>query len=379
VLAEVAPLLSQHLPLIPVKELNQYPDRRAVADLCPRGTILCLIDVVTDRDAALALLSELSATAPHAVVVALLATNDSDLILRVLRQGATEFLLHPFTADQLQPVLARISSISPGGAIGSGRILAVAPVKGACGASTLCSNLAFQAKRLGSRKILLADLDPSTGTLSFLLKVKSTYSFIDALTRSEGLDADLWRGLVVQHAGVDVLLSPENAMDTSIDLPDPAELIDFCRQAYEQVTLDLGGVFSSWSLSVMRASDEIILVTTNELPALRSTQRALNFLIGNGIENSHIRLVVNRYNPNVGLNEDAIETALRCKIFRLIPSDYESVQKALMEGKPISPGSTFGKSLSALANQLFEKPKDAETGDRKKSSWTSIFGTLLKK
>ena len=51
------------------------------------------------------------------------------------------------------------------------------PAKGACGATTIACNLAFQWKRLGAKKILLADLDPLTGTLSFLLKIKSIYSF----------------------------------------------------------------------------------------------------------------------------------------------------------------------------------------------------------
>ena len=46
---------------------------------------------------------------------------------------------------------------------------------------------------MGANQVLLADLDPLTGTLSFLLKIKSIYSFLDALQRAHELDADLWR------------------------------------------------------------------------------------------------------------------------------------------------------------------------------------------
>ncbi len=83
-------------------------------------------------------------------------------------------------------------------------------MKGACGASTLAASLAFQWKRFEAKRVLLADMDASTGTISFLLKLKSTYSFIDALARAESLDADLWRGIVSQSGGIDVLLSPEH-------------------------------------------------------------------------------------------------------------------------------------------------------------------------
>ncbi|MEZ5401632.1 MAG: AAA family ATPase [Bryobacteraceae bacterium] len=376
-MGELIPLLSQHFPALPVDQVQQYPDRARLSQLLANGHALCFLDVTSDQERALALLAEIGALGSSTVPVALLTNNNSDLILRALRAGAAEFLLHPITVDQLRPVMERVAKSGPGVG-GAGTVLSVIPVKGACGASTLASSLVFQAKRGGAKKILLADMDPTAGTLSFLLKVKSNYSFLDALSRSGGLDADLWRGMVVQHKGVDVLLSPENAMDAVHDLPDPADVIAFCRQAYDYVVLDLGNPFNRWSQSILVQSDEILLVTTNELPALRSTQRALHHLNASGVEKSRIRLVVNRYNPDVGLNQEAIETALRSKVFRVIPSDYESVQRALMEGKLISPGSGFGKSLSALAAQIFEKPKDGGKPDgEKKKSWTSIFSSLV--
>jgi len=64
-------------------------------------------------------------------------------------------------------------------------IVAVIPAKGACGASTIAANLAFQWKRSSGQRILLVDLDPLTGTISFMLKIKSIYSFLDALQRSQ--------------------------------------------------------------------------------------------------------------------------------------------------------------------------------------------------
>jgi pilus assembly protein CpaE len=376
-MGELVPLLSQHYPAAQVEQVSQYPDRASLTKWAGQSRSLCFVDVTSDPERAIGLLADLSQALPSTVVVALLTSNNSDLILRALRQGASEFLLHPLTAEQLKPVMDRVTQFGASSA-GSGTVLSVIPVKGACGASTLASSLVFQAKRSGAKKILLADLDPVAGTLSFLLKVKSNYSFLDALSRSGSLDADLWRGIIVQHKGVDVLLSPENTMDAVHDLPNPGDVIDFCRSAYDYVILDLNNPFTRWSLSVVTQSDQVLMVTTNELPALRSTQRAMQHLAANGLDKSKIRLVVNRYNPDVGLNQDAIETALRSKVFRVIPSDYESVQRALMEGKPISPGSGFGKSLAALAEQLFEPPANA-TGDepKKKSGWTSIFSSLI--
>ena len=65
------------------------------------------------------------------------------------------------------------------------------PPKGApAGATTIAVNLAYQWKRHGHKKILLADPDLLTGTTSFLLKIKSVYALLDALHHVYELDAD---------------------------------------------------------------------------------------------------------------------------------------------------------------------------------------------
>ena len=52
------------------------------------------------------------------------------------------------------------------------------------------------------------------------------------------------------------------------------------------------------------------------------------YLDQNGVEATKIRLVVNRYSAQVGLDRGAIETALHADVYHVLPSDYESVQKA---------------------------------------------------
>jgi pilus assembly protein CpaE len=247
-------------------------------------------------------------------------------------------------------------------------------VKGACGASTLATSLAYQWKRFGAKRVLLADMDHAAGTQSFLLKVKSTYSFVDALARASTLDADLWRGIVSQSNGIDVLLSPENSNDRTTDLPDPTSVLRFCRQMYDNITLDMSSAFGKWNLELAAEADDLIVVTTNELPALRAAQRALVYLDSENVSREKVRLVINRYNSEAGLNRDAVETALGQKVYQTVPSDYESVQRALVDGKNIAPASGFGKSLTALADQLgepYRKKRDTPAGRTPTTSWAA--------
>ena len=61
------------------------------------------------REQALQLLTEMTRMGPSIQVIALLAGNDSDLMLRCLRAGAADFLIQPFTGDQIGGALAKLA------------------------------------------------------------------------------------------------------------------------------------------------------------------------------------------------------------------------------------------------------------------------------
>jgi Flp pilus assembly CpaE family ATPase len=188
--------------------------------------------------------------------------------------------------------------------------------------------------------------------MSFLLKIKSIYSFLDALQHAFELDVDLWNGMITSVNGVDVLLAPELMVEGAQDLRDPSPILDYARHAYDVVIVDTGGVYGDWNLNTARAANELLLVTTNELPALQAAQRALSYLDTNRIGRWKIRLLVNRYHRDVGLSREVIGTALHTEVFDILPSDYEAVQKSLMEGKPTPSSTSFGKSMVQLADRL---------------------------
>lgn len=370
----LVPVLGALAPTAGLLEVPVYPPGHSLAELISTHTPnLCFIDLTTDRDKALATLAEAQKLAPKLNVVTLLGDNEPDLILRCLRQGASEFLIRPFAAEQVEETLERVArrlgtEVEPSRA----KIYCLAPAKGACGATMIASNLAFQLKRLGAKRVLLADMDPLTGTMSFSLKLKSSYSFLDAVQHKSGLDPDIWKALIVQSQGVDILLSPESVTDGIHDISDPGPLVEFVKTQYDAIVLDSGGIYGSWGLGLARLADELLMVSTNELPALQATQRAFTHLDAQRVERSKTRLLVNRYNRDVGLSREVIETALHEEVYHVLPSDYDAVQRALIDGRPVPPNSNLGKAMGELGERLYGKKAEPE----KKAASTPWSGLL---
>ena len=384
--SELEPFLSQHLAGVSVSHIDSYPAPPEAPKAIGLGpSQIVFLDVITDPEQSVAILQELSRV-PGTQVLALLGENDPDSILKCLRAGAVDFLLRPFTADQMVAAVSKISRLQPvaetAAPAGPTKILAVMPAKGACGASTLAINLAFQFKRMGVKRILLADLDPLAGTLSFMLKLKSSFSFMDVLQTGADLDADLWKGTVTTANGIDVLLAPDMSIAGDPQQMNATPIVDFARGLYDVIILDTGSVYGEWNLTQARAATDLLLVTTNELPALQAAQRALSYLEANKIGKWKTRLVVNRYQRDVGLSREVIGTALHTEVFETIPSDYDAIQKALMEGKAVLPATNFGKGVVTLADRIgapIDKPKKAaSTGGGLGGLLSGLFGSKKK-
>ncbi|MBZ5579006.1 MAG: hypothetical protein LAP40_20790 [Acidobacteriia bacterium] len=347
--------------------LSEYPRPGSIAGLAAQqGCNICFLDVASNQDQALLLIGE---AAPAVPVVALNPHNDADLILRCLRRGACEFVSEA-SAEQVRAVLERLARLrAPAEQAHAATVYGVMPGKPGCGASTLAAHLAIEMKRGGAGPVLLVDVDCITGSIAFLLKMRSSYHLGDAVRDCLRLDADLWGRLVTPCQGIDVLTAPENAATpVPIDRPAAMELICYWREHYPRIVLDLPGVGAVGS-DFVPLVDELLLVTTNELSALHATRRSLECLEQSGLERQKLKLLVTRYTPATGLKREDVETALKLAPYALLSNDYDAVQRGVLEGKPVAPGSHYGRSIHLLAERLL----GTENAPKKR---TSLFGLL---
>jgi pilus assembly protein CpaE len=329
---------------------------------------ICFLDVASNPDHALQLIAEVAGLMP---VVALHPDKDADSILRCLRRGASEFLSDP-SVDAVRGVLERVvrsrTPQPPPKQVGA--LLCVVPGKPGCGASTVAAHLALQLHAADNRKVLLVDADPMAGSIGFMLRLKSDYHLGDVVRDWQRMDDDLWARLRSRFAGIDVLVAPDFPVPR-FDLGQAmaAELAGYWKLQYDAVVVDTPDLRTACESGFAAASDHLLLVTTNELAAVHVTRRGIEFLEQAPGYRERLRLVVNRYNAAMGLKRDDLRTVFQVEPFAVLSSDYELVQDAILNGKPVASRSKFQSSIQALSRQLAGEAR----AEKKPGSWLDLL------
>jgi pilus assembly protein CpaE len=328
---------------------GEYPRPGAVAAIAAeRGCNLCLVDLAADEEQALLTIGDASPSLP---VVAVNTRKDADLILRALRRGARDFLSE-ISTEQVRELLDRLDRGAAVEPARQGKLYCVVPGKPGCGASTLAVHLAAEEHGAG-RTVLLVDADPLAGAVAFLLKLKSEYHLGDVLRDWKRMDEDLWSRLVTSWRGVDVVLAPQDPAARCPVVPElAAELAAFWRKRYDVTVVDVPDARAAADSGFAASADEVLLVATNELAALHATRRGLDLLGQTSAARAGVRLILNRYNPSMGLKRDDVRAALQVEPFASLSNDYELLQTALLEGRPAPSGSRFAAGVRAVAQGL---------------------------
>ncbi len=196
IMAELTAAFAPCLRGAAISRQVRYP---APGAALPSG--LAVVDVSSDPVAAMEVLKAFAAR-PACATIAVLQDKDVSLMLTCLRSGALDLLVPPLAGEPIAAAVERVRERRPEAFIGaaSARVLAFVAAPGGSGATTICQSVAFAWKRkFPTTRILLADLDPLTGIQGFLLKLKCPYSFLDVLRRSDTIDADLWKGTIVDR------------------------------------------------------------------------------------------------------------------------------------------------------------------------------------
>ncbi|WP_413934013.1 AAA family ATPase [Nitrospira sp. BLG_1] len=286
---------------------------------------------------------QLLSAAPELEIFLTASRMDPQLLLEAFRVGVKEFLPQPLTRQEVEPALARFEERFSGKAasleLQAGRVIAVLGVRGGVGASTVATNLAVSVQQVQPREpVALIDLDIHGGDLGLFLDVPVAQGLTHLINDISRLDETILRSSLVRHSsGLHFLASGCEAYDDWKLAPGTMmRVMTLLRSFHQHVFVDCGHILDPSIREVMDGADQILVVTTLSLPAIRRTKRLLDVLGQARYPVGKVELLVNRYEKDQQDFLEETETMLNLQIAGLIPNDYGSASEAIQYGKPLT-------------------------------------------
>lgn len=256
---------------------------------------LLIVETKLDGHAALGELDRLAEVCdPATKVIVIGRVNDVELYRELMRRGASEYLVAPVEPLQLIEVISGLY-LEPG-ASPIGRVVAVVGARGGAGSSTVAHNIGWCIAEELHINTTIVDLDLPFGTVGLDFNDEASQGVAEALTAPERLDDVLLDRLLLKRGDHLSLFTAPAALERDYDaVPESYEaVIDAVRQSSPCVILDLPHGWSPWIRQALLGADEVVVVVTPDLTALRNAKNLAELMKAARPNDKPPRLVINQ-------------------------------------------------------------------------------------
>jgi pilus assembly protein CpaE len=346
-------------------EFHDYfsPDRHPQLPAPLKAAAVCIAIVDCDRDPELALgtMERLRTMGLKNMNIVAYSTHvAANYLLRAMRAGCNEFLNKPADPTALLEALQRFQATHLTGSANKdnvGRVLTFFGAKGGVGTTTLAVHIANSLVRRHRKKTLLIDHQYQLGHIGLYLGLKESHYHFDELVRNASrLDTALLNGFIIRHSsGLEVLASPDScAMDHKSTPEELEQVLSFLRTQYDYVVIDSSINYKNTVLPLWQCSDEVYLIATPDLAALRDLARHIEHLNLEEGTVEKLRIVINRSTSDDAVNGDQIASVVRHPVWMAIPNSYSELVKAINAGEPVSiqHRSAFAQQIGKWSTKL---------------------------
>jgi pilus assembly protein CpaE len=335
---------------------------------------------------------QLSAQVPGASVVMMSVQGEADYLRRSMLAGAREFLVKPFSSDELttsiRQIYARereklerfpVAVAAPAASVADadpGQIIAVFGPKGGIGRTTIAVNVAVAAASELGQRTALVDGSFQFGDVGVLLNLNPKNKSIADLAPDleAGLELEtIDPFLTVHSSGVKVLLAPPTPEMAELVTPvGVRKVLEMLRRTNDLIIVDCSSSMTDTTLAILDQADVILTMLTLEITSIKNMRLFLEVTDQLGYESSAIKLVLNRADSTLGIRVADVEQSIGRKVDYTIVSDGRSVVYALNRGIPFfmsNREAQVSQDILRLATSLTkDERKPATEGARKAAS-----------
>ncbi len=299
--------------------------------------------------------------APHIQVVILSVQGDQNYMRRAMLAGARDFLTKPPMGDELISAIrragemarnerskvsqARLPVTAPGGSpvsltglvgLSQGKIITVYSPKGGTGCTTLAVNLALALHNEQTR-VVLVDGNLQFGDVAVFVNEQGKNTIIELAPRVDELDPDIVQEIMIKHeaSGIHILAAPQRPeLAEKVSADQFTKVLTYLRQMYAYVVVDTAPILTDIILACIDISDLIVLVTTQDIPAIKNARLFLDLLQTMGVGREHLIFTMNRFDRRIAITPERVGENLKQEVKAVIPLDERVVIPAVNRGVP---------------------------------------------
>lgn len=296
---------------------------------------------------------------PSAAVVMMSVQGEADYLRRSMLAGAREFLVKPFSSDELNASIRQVwtrerdkmarmgiaaaanaaaaQKVAAGPSRDGGVVVAVFSPKGGVGRTTVAVNLAVAAASIGSKRVALMDGSLQFGDVGVLLnlnpKSKSIADLVPELDAGEIESIDTF---IIDHSsGVRVLLAPPSPEAAEhVTAGHAKRVLERLRAEHDVTIVDCPATFNDTTLAILDEADIILTILSLEITSIKNMRLFMEVTDQLGYGSDKIRIVLNRADAALGIRVSDVENSIGRKVQHTIVSDGRSVVYALNRGVP---------------------------------------------
>jgi pilus assembly protein CpaE len=322
----------------------------------------------------------ISQEVPTAQVIMMSVQGEADYLRRSMLAGAREFLIKPFSSDELVSSIRRVYELgaaqraryqAPAAPVATavqrqplspeemGKVIAVFSPKGGTGCSTIATNLAVALQMEMEAKVALVDGSLQFGDVAVLLNLKPVRTIVDLVPHMGELDGDLVDSVLVPHSsGVKTLLAPPRPEMADLVVPDHMKrILEEMKGLFDFIVVDTWTSLHDLVLAVMDVSDRIVLITTLDIPSIKNTKHFFEVTEALGYPPEKVFLVINKFDRRSSLQAEHIEAHIKHPVAATLALDERVATLAANQGAPFvvsAANSPLTQGMVNLVRQLLD-------------------------
>jgi pilus assembly protein CpaE len=329
---------------------------------------------------------------PHTQIVILSIQGDPNYMRRAMLAGARDYLTKPPSVEELISAIRRAGQMAheekakarpafqiktgalnpavlgvPG--MAAGKVISIYSPKGGTGTTTIATNLAVTLKS-DDDTIVLVDGNIQFGDVAVFLNEQGRNSIIDLAPRADELDPEIIEEVLIDHkaSGLKVMASPsrpEEAEDVSGEAF--TKVLDYLRQMFSYVLVDTATGLTDVTLSIIDASDLILLIATQDIPAIKNARLFLDLMDIMKVPRERILLVMNRYDKRVGITAEKVSENFKHPVSAVLPFEDRVVVPSVNRGVPFMLGDRkwpVARSYLSLAETVKQSLETSDDGSK---------------